>query len=183
MKSNDHDIIARILAGDVYYFRELMERYSSRVFSLVVRIVDNGCDAEEIVQDVFVKAYRNLSGFDSRSSFSTWLYRIACNEAVSHARRSKHRDMVVDTDRLAVLCDSDVDVFFNSDDERLAALPDAIDRLTPDERALITLFYYDGLPIGEAADILGISVSNAKVRLMRTRRKLYVMITEISRVI
>lgn len=95
-------------------------------------------DAEEITQDVFVKAYRNLSKFDFRSSFSTWLFRIAYNEAITHTRRRRIDGIPFDEATLNNLSDSRVDSFLESDNPRLAALPEAIESLNVDERALIS---------------------------------------------
>lgn len=180
MENNDAYIIRRVIDGDTGSFRTLMERYSQQVFSLVVKIVSVEDDAEEITQDVFVKAYRNLSKFDFRSSFSTWLFRIAYNEAVSHTRRRRIDGIPFDEAILNNLPDSRVDSFLESDNPRLAALPEAIESLSVDERALITLHYFEGLPLKEVADMMHIGESAAKVRLMRTRKKLYLLINKLS---
>lgn len=180
MENNDAYIIRRVIDGDTGSYRTLMERYSQQVFSLVVKIVSVEDDAEEITQDVFVKAYRNLSKFDFRSSFSTWLFRIAYNEAVSHTRRRRIDGIPFDEAILNNLSDSRVDSFLESDNPRLAALPEAIESLSVDERALITLHYFEGLPLKEVADMMHIGESAAKVRLMRTRKKLYLLINKLS---
>ncbi len=180
MENNDAYIIRRVIEGDTGFYRTLMERYSQQVFSLVVKIVSVEDDAEEITQDVFVKAYRNLSKFDFRSSFSTWLFRIAYNEAVSHTRRRRIDGIPFDEAILNNLSDSRVDSFLESDNPRLAALPEAIESLSVDERALITLHYFEGLPLKEVADMMHIGESAAKVRLMRTRKKLYLLINKLS---
>ncbi|MDE7126215.1 MAG: sigma-70 family RNA polymerase sigma factor, partial [Muribaculaceae bacterium] len=142
-----------------------MDRYSSRVFSLIVRIIDNTEDAEEVTQDVFVKAFNALPRFDGRSSFATWLFRIAYNEAVSAVRRKRRSVISMDDSVLRTIADEKVDHFFDSDDPRLAALSDAIELLSSEERALLSFYYYEGFPISKAADIMNISESAAKVRL------------------
>lgn len=156
----------------------LMEWYSPRVFALVVRIVECQEDAEEITQDVFMKAYSALARFNGRSSFSTWLYRIAYNEAVSHMRKPRHQLTLIDEATLRSVSDSRVDAWFSSDDPRLEALPAAIDRLSVEERALLAFHYFEGMPLKESAALMGIGESAAKVRLMRTRKKLYLLITQ-----
>ena len=156
----------------------LMDWYSPRVFALVVRIVACQEDAEEVTQDVFLKAYSGLSRFDRRSRFSTWLYRIAYNEAVSHARRGKPAVTTVDESMLRTVADTQVDAWFESDDPRMEALGRAIDCLSVEERALIAFHYFEGMPLKDAASMMGIGKSAAKVRLMRTRKKLYVLITK-----
>lgn len=157
-----------------------MDRYSQRIFALVVRIVDCENDAEEITQDVFMKAYQNLDRFDFRSSVSTWLFRIAYNEAINHTRRGRPQVTALDEVSLRSVSDAQVDAFLDSDNPRLAALPEAIDALSAEERALITFHYFEGLPLKEVAEMMQIGESAAKVRLMRTRKKLYVLINQIA---
>lgn len=181
MNTTDRHIAERILAGDTDSIAELMERYARRVFALIVRIVDTPDDAEELTQDVFLKICSSIGSFDWRSSLPSWIYRIACNAAISHSRRSRPERIAVDDEVLARVPDDAPGALLGSDDPRLAALPEALDALTPAERALITLHYYEGIPLREAAPMLGISEANAKVRLMRTRKKLYVLITDFSR--
>lgn len=182
METQDKQIIYQILDGDVERYRLIMDRYSQRVFALVVKIVSCEEDAEEITQDVFMKAFQNLSKFDFRSSVSTWLFRIAYNEAVNHTRRSKHQsEIAMDDTLLHNISDAQVDNLLDSDDPRLAALPAAIEALSVEERALITLHYFEEMPLKEVAAMMRLGESTAKVRLMRTRKKLYVLINEISR--
>ncbi len=181
MENLDANIIRRVLDGDSDSYRNLMDRYSQQVFALIVRIIDNPDDAEEATQDVFFKAFRNLERFDGRSAFSTWLYRIAYNEAVSRSRSRRQREEALDEAQLRCVSDAQVDSVLESDDPRLAALPDAVDRLTVDERALVTLHYYEEIPLKEVASMIGITESAAKVRLMRTRKKLYVLINKLTR--
>jgi len=181
MENLDANIIRRVLDGDTNSYRFLMDRYSPQIFALVVRIVDNADDAEEVTQDVFLKAFRNLSRFDGRSSFSTWLYRIAYNEAISHFRTGRQREELFDELQLRGVSDAQVDMALESYDPRVAALPDALEHLSVDERALVTLHYFEEIPLKEVAKIMGIMESAAKVRLMRTRRKLYVLINKLSR--
>lgn len=180
MEKFDANIIRRVLDGDSESYRYLMDRYSQQVFALVVRIVDEPEDAEEVTQDVFLKAFRYLERFDGRSAFSTWLYRIAYNEAVSRTRGRHRLESTFDETQLRNISDAQVDSMLESDDDRLAALPDAIDRLTVEERALVTLYYYEEIPLREVASMVGLTESAAKVRLMRTRKKLYVLINKLT---
>lgn len=156
-----------------------METYADRVFSLIVRIIDNPEDAEEITQDVFLKVFRHLDGFANRSSFSTWLFRIAYNEALSKSRKKPSPVITIDDNNLRTVSDSQADDFLDSDNPRLKALPEAIDKLSTDERTLITLHYLEEMPLINVAEVMDITVSTAKVRLMRTRKKLYLLINKI----
>lgn len=174
---DDIQLARRIAAGDSAAFGTVVERYGERIFALVMRIAASRTDAEEIVQDTFVKAYTALSRFDGRSSLGTWLCSIACNTAVSAMRRRRPAP-AFDERRAAAVTDEEADALFGSgvDDKLTAALNSAITMLGPDERALVTLFYYDDRPMSECASILGCTESAAKVRLHRIRKKLYAMI-------
>jgi RNA polymerase sigma-70 factor (ECF subfamily) len=176
---DEHTIIERVLAGETEAFAPLVERYSRRLFAFTVQIVGSPEDAEEVVQDAFVNAYRHLNRFRGEASFATWLYRIAYRTAVSAVRARRESYATIDEQSLAQVADERADDLLDSDDEnRIGDLQDAIARLTPEERALITLFYYDEHSVEAVAAILAISTANVKVRLHRTRKKLYVLMTD-----
>lgn len=175
---DDIQLARRIAAGDTAAFGTVVERYGDRVFALVMRIAANRHDAEEIVQEAFVRAYAAIGRFNGRSTLATWLCRIACNTAISAVRRRKPAPLF-DERRAAAVADDEVDALLGTgiDDGKIEALNRAILRLQPDERALVTLFYYDDMPLGECAVVLGCTEAAAKVRLHRIRKKLYVMIS------
>lgn len=178
MIHNEEKLLQRIKRGDDEAFAILMERYAEQVYALVVRIIQQREDAEELTQDIFIKAYEQLEGFSGRSSFATWLYRIAYNCAISHTRRHRVPHYSIDEGRLSAVSDDDVEQMEgNLSDHNIDALMRAIDRLDAEERALVTLFYYEQRPITECAEITHQSESNTKVRLHRIRKKLYLMIT------
>ena len=167
-------------------FAILVGRYAEPVFTLVRRIVGSREEAEEVTQDAFVKAWQNLERFDGRSSFRTWLWRIACNTALTAAgrrKRSKTAFTAADERLWERIPDSEVDDFFagEADDRRIEELRQAIDTLEPRERALVTLFYFGEQPMAECARILGMTENSAKVALHRTRKKLYTIIKKRSR--
>lgn len=179
MQTEEQELIRRILHGETDLFAQLADRYGPMIFALVVRIVGRREEAEEVTQDVFLKAFRQLGHFAGRSSFQTWLYRIACNTAISHVRRTQPRSMEIDERRLAVLPDEEADRLeeWTERQEQLDALTRAIGRLDPEERALVTLSYYEERSVAECAAITALSESNVKVRLHRIRKKLYVLVT------
>jgi RNA polymerase sigma-70 factor, ECF subfamily len=137
--------IARILDGETEYFSVLLDRYSRPLYSLIVQIVGCSEDAEELVQDVFLKAFRNLSNYKGECLFSTWIYRIAYNTAISATRKKKQEFFYVDENTINNVPDDKADdiLCLTDDEERIAKLIHAIDRLTAEEKALITLFYYE----------------------------------------
>lgn len=177
--TNEKNLIDRVINGDDEAFALIMEHYAPGVFTLIVRITRNDEVAEELTQDVFVSVYKNLCRFGGNSSFSTWLYRIAYNAAISHSRRQKHSTLLLDEGRLRAIKLDDVErMEAAQDDATIEALAKAMEQLEPTERALITLFYYEERSTKECAEIMEQSEGNIKVRLHRIRKKLYLLITE-----
>ncbi len=169
--------IKRILDGETELFSVFLDRYGRPLYSLIVQIVGNSEDAEELVQDTFLKTFRGLSGYKGDCRFSTWLYRIAYNVALSFTRKRKQDFLYIEENTINNVPDEAADSVFgwNDNEGRIADLIQAIDRLVPEEKALITLYYYEEKTLEEASEILGLSISNTKVRLHRTRKKLYVL--------
>ena len=177
MKKDEAHIIKEILNGKTEQYEYFLDRYGQQVFVLVNRIVSCPEDAEELTQDVFLKAFQQLSSFKAESSFSTWIYRIATNVAISAVRKRKNEAIRMDDSIFSNLSDTQVDEALEDDgEEQLQRLQWAMDQLDPDERALITLYYMDEKPLAEVAFILGLTEANAKVKLHRIRKKLYVLI-------
>jgi len=144
-------------------------------FTIAFKIVRNREDAEEIAQDAFVKAYQSLRSFKGESKFSTWLYRIVYNAAISHTRRHRFEFTVLDEAMTGNITEDEI---FGSLDvmdpeERSQLVTAAVDKLLPEESALVSLFYMEDNSIEDISQITGLSVSNVKVRLHRIRRKLY----------
>lgn len=176
---DEQRLIRKVREGDAEAFAPLIERYSRPIFALVVGIVGQREEAEELTQDIFLKAYTRLSTFGGRSTFSTWLYRIACNTALSAVRSRQRRFALFDSDRSERLPDvPDEGELTTLSEAQEQALLAALDRLEADERALIQLHYYENRPLSECGEILSISESNAKVRLHRIRKKLGLWISE-----
>ena len=155
MLNNEKELLEEIARGDMAAFSTLMKHYSQGVYTLVVRIIGNECEAEEVTQDIFMKVYNQLSYFSGRSTFSTWLYRIAYNAAISHTRRKRQANNPLDERRLASIDEDDVERMEADTSERnLMALAAAIEQLEPQDKALVTLHYYENRPIAECAEII-----------------------------
>lgn len=169
--------ITRILDGETEYFSVLLERYSRPLYSLIIQIVGCSEDAEEVLQDVFLKAFRSLNSYKRESKFSTWLYRIAYNTAISSTRKKKQEFLYIEENAINNVPDERADAVITPEDneEQIIRLSEAIDKLSGEEKALITLFYYEGKSMEEVGEVLKISVSNVKVRLHRTRKKIYIL--------
>lgn len=177
MEKNESYIINEILNGKSEKFEYFLDRYGQQVFTLVSRIVTCREDAEELTQDIFLKAFHQLASFRAESNFSTWIYRIATNAALSNIRKSSHNTISLDETRFNNPTDSQIDEALEDDsEEQLQRLSRALERLEADERALVTLHYMEEKKLGEVAFILGITENNAKVKLHRIRKKLYLLI-------
>ena len=179
MKNDEANIIHRILKGETSLYEYFLDKYSQQVFILIVRIVENQEDAEELTQDTFLKAFEHLPSFKEESCFSTWIYRIAYNTAISAIRKKKQNSFATDDAILTNISDQQIDDALNDEsEERIGKLNEAIKKLDAEERTLISLFYKEEKPINEIALILRLTESNAKVKLHRIRKKLYILITE-----
>ena len=177
MKKEESHIIKEILDGKTEQYEYFLNRYGQQVFVLVDRIVSCQEDAEELTQDVFLKAFQQLSSFKAESSFSTWIYRIATNLAISAVRKKRNDVLRLDDSVFANLSDTQVDEALEDEsEEQMERLQQAMNQLEADERALITLYYLEEKPLAEVAFILGLTEGNAKVKLHRIRKKLYVLI-------
>lgn len=177
MKKEEAHIIKEILNGKTELYEYFLGRYGQQVFVLVDRIVSCQEDAEELTQDVFLKAFQQLSSFKAESSFSTWIYRIATNVAISAVRKKRNDVLRLDDSVFANLSDTQVDEALEDEsEEQMERLQQAMNQLEADERALITLYYLEEKPLAEVAFILGLTEGNAKVKLHRIRKKLYVLI-------
>lgn len=177
VQNEETQYIARILNGDTEAFSVFLDRYSRPLYVLIVQIVGCPEDAEELVQDVFLKAFRCLDSYKGECRFSTWLYRIAYNAAVSATRKKKQEFLYIEEGTINNVPDEKADEILcpNDDEERTAKLMQAIDLLNVEEKALITLFYFEEKSIEEIGEVLKLSSGNVKVKLHRTRKKIYLL--------
>lgn len=182
-KRDDSYYINLVLTGNIEAFSWLVETHQDNVFNLAFRICGNREEAEEIAQDAFMKAYRSLKGFRMKSSFSTWLYRITYNTSISYVRSRKKgilylEEFPVDPDDFYRIAENDEEV---EREYRKALVNFAIQKISAEERAIISLYYYDELSAEEISQITGLSVSNIKVRLFRARQKMASIIEKTSK--
>jgi len=172
--------IERILAGETNLFSYFVNSYSNSIYSLIVRIVLTNEDAEELTQDSFLKAFKKLDTFKGDCSFSTWLFRIAYNTAISATRKRKMEFPMVDEAMMESVPDEAIETFFDPDENeiKLQKLEEAIGKLNVEEKTLITLFYTEDKSVAELARVLDLTPENVKVKLYRVRKKLYVLMTK-----
>jgi RNA polymerase sigma-70 factor (ECF subfamily) len=172
-------VLARARQGDSEAFRALVERHSRSVFRLAYRMTGNEQDAEDVVQDALLRAYKQLGRFESRANFGTWLYRIVANCSVDLMRAKQSRHDITRRESL------DEAIELPSNDapgpERLAQsaeiqqrVRDALDGLSPLERAAFILRHHEGRSIEEISKTLGLGTSAAKHSVFRAVKKLRV---------
>ncbi|QOY86108.1 RNA polymerase sigma factor [Paludibaculum fermentans] len=183
MKESDGAAIQRVLAGDGDGFQVLVERYSHALFRLAYRMTGNEADADDVVQETFLRAYRSLANYDGRAAFSTWLYRIASNYTLDRIAATKRRAEILHPldqkpegeedgrawqpveqapgpDRL--LLSGEIQV-------RLAA---AMEELTPQERTAFTLRHFEDLSIEEIGAALQLGSNATRNSIFRAVQKL-----------
>lgn len=172
---NDNELISRVLSGDQQAYAGLVSRYQSYVFTLALRIVKSREDAEEVAQDSFIKAYKYLADFKGASKFSTWLYTIVNNTAISFLRKKKVEIHSLDNEKVFEVADSKesgMGANMIEQKSKMLMVNEAIAMLNPDDAQIITLFYKAEQSLEETAQILGIEINAAKVRLYRARTRL-----------
>lgn len=171
----DNEIIRKVLDGDHQHFAVLVKRYQNFVFTITLRYTENREDAEEISQDVFVKAFKSLKDFRGDSKFTTWLYTIVTTSSITFLRKKKIQTHSLDNEHVFELADSqDSGMRANQVEQksRSAMVNEAIRMLGPEDAQIITLFYKGEQSLEEISQIMGIEPNAAKVRLHRARQRL-----------
>lgn len=173
-------LVKRVQARDEMAFREIVERYQAKVYSIIFGILRNRNDAEDIAQQVFAKVYFSIHNFDSRSSLLTWIYKITVNECYDYLRKKRVRKLVYESD----FSDEDSRKMENSESvsDQRPAVDDALakrdlalkllDKLSEEDRELILLKEVEGHSVEELAERTGLNENTIKVKLFRARQKL-----------
>lgn len=167
----DQEIIQRISQGDVEAFREIIQRYQRMIFVFIYKMVNNTQDAEDLTQEVFVKAYEKLSSYRGESQFSTWLHTLARNRTIDFLRRRKIHDS---DEQLAYIPsqardESPQDSLLNK--EKRKEIERAFSMLSDSYREVIVLRCTHEYPFEKIASLLGIAESTARVRYLRARQE------------
>jgi RNA polymerase sigma-70 factor (ECF subfamily) len=175
---NETDLVKRVLDGEPMAFSVLLKRYQRPVHSLIRQIIPGREDAEELTQDVFVKVFTKLNSFRGSSSLSTWLYRIAYNTAISYTRKRKLSYPDFDEKLLNNIPDETVDELLDreNDEELIRRMEAAVERLNPEDKALISLYYMQERSVNEVSAITALTPENVKVKLYRIRKKIVFLI-------
>lgn len=164
-----------VLEGNVSKFSYFVDKYKGMAFSIAFRIVDNKEDAEEIVQDAFLKAFRSLEKFRKDSKFSTWFYKIVVNSSLSRTRSKKPELSSIDEDDIADVVVESVESAYRSLDlsDQKKFIHHALEELGIEDRLLLTLYYLNENSIDEITEITNITQDNVKMKLHRARNKMY----------
>ncbi len=181
MEESDAAAVARACAGEPEAFRVLVDRYSRKVFRLAYRMTRNEQDAEDVVQETFLRAYRRLRQFESRSSFGTWIFRIAVNSALDLTRKLGRREQAeqqmpgdeVGAEKLCQLPTPEPapDRLLLSG-ELKHKVENVLASLSPKVRTAFVLRHYEGMPIEEIGSVLGLKGSATKNSIYRAVQKL-----------
>jgi RNA polymerase sigma-70 factor (ECF subfamily) len=172
---SDELVVKRVLAGEAALFEVLMRRYNQRLYRVARAILHDDAEAEDVMQDAYVRAYQHLSDFEGRAKFSTWLTRIAVHEALARARRhSRFQSLDISEGAkggiMRSLASDDRDPEKAAYDRELrVVLEQAILKLSEEHRLVFMLRDMEGMTTDETADCLNLSPENVKVRLHRAR--------------
>lgn len=165
----EYSLIDRIVAGEEALYATLVNKYKSYAFTIALKIVGNRAEAEEVAQDGFIKAFNYLGKFNRDAKFSTWLYRIVFNTAISYKR--KNRVQFDSIENTVVEYTDRADQGLLTDDKRIF-LAQAMEKLSEADRTAVQLFYIKEFSLDETAEMMGQNINTLKVRVHRARQRL-----------
>lgn len=174
-QDTDQYYISETLKGDSRAYSFLVEKYQNFVYTIVIRMVKVKEEAEEVSQDTFIKAFQSLSSYRGESKFSTWLYSIAYRKALDRIRK---KNKINTTELIEEITESNFESIENAlhyiqEQERNEIIKKCILQLKEQEAAIITFYYYEDLTVKEIAKITQLTEDNIKVKLHRSRKKLF----------
>jgi len=174
-QDTDQYYISETLKGDSRAYSFLVEKYQNFVYTIVIRMVKVKEEAEEVSQDTFIKAFQSLSSYRGESKFSTWLYSIAYRKALDRIRKN---NKINTTELIEEITESNFESIENAlhyiqEQERNEIIKKCILQLKEQEAAIITFYYYEDLTVKEIAKITQLTEDNIKVKLHRSRKKLF----------
>jgi RNA polymerase sigma-70 factor (ECF subfamily) len=186
-RQQDAELIARTQAGDAAAFDELIVKYSPRLYGLVYNMTSNHEDTNDLLQDIWAKAYRSINGFRGQSSFYTWIHSIGVNMTINFLKkRGRRHHMSLDDVDSGIQNDKEfLELTATSSPVREADLSElqkrlneALQKLSPDHRAVVTMFDIQGMPHAEIARIMGVSEGTVRSRLFYAHRQLQNFLSE-----
>ncbi len=170
--TKDEEIVQQVINGNIDDFGEIMQRYEPRLMRYVVYLIHNEAMASDVVQDTFIKCYKNLQGFNAKYKFSSWIYRIAHNEAMNAVKREKHIVSGLDVEEIAEgtyesTTIQDIDTAILQGDVK-----DCLENIDIKYREVLMLQYYENMKYNEIADVLHIPTSTVGVWASRGKNML-----------
>jgi RNA polymerase sigma-70 factor (ECF subfamily) len=181
MHESDRTAVALATGGDNEAFRSLVERHSRYVFNVAYRLTGSASDAEDVVQTAFLRAYQQLSRFEARADFRTWLHRITVNCSIDLIRSRRHRELGHDPEDLEFhSANTDTDATAPTPDRLLLSteirdrIAQGMSQLSASERLAFTLRHVEGLPIRDVALKMGLKTEAAKNSIFRAVKKMRV---------
>ena len=186
-RKQDDELITRTQAGDAGAFDELIVKYSPRLYGLVYNMTSNHEDTNDMLQDVFAKAYRAIKGFRGKSSFYTWIHTIAVNMTLNFLKKRGRRyhlslddvDASIQNDKEFIELTSTTSPVREADlGELQRRLNEAMMKLSDEHRAVVTMFHIQGMPHAEISKILGVSEGTVRSRLFYANRQLQTYLDE-----
>ena len=177
VEQSDFDLIDRIIGGDQSAIRVLIDRHKKYAYTIAIRVVGNGEDAEEIAQDAFVNTLNSLKEFNKKSKFTTWFYTIVFHAAVSLKRKKRIQTEDIDAHHSSKLGDFESMDFQKAEQRKYISL--AMQTLKDDDRHVLTLFYLKELSLQEVGDILNISTNTVKIKVHRARKRFAIALSAI----
>ena len=180
-KNEDTELVALAQKGSTNSFNKLIDKYHSRIYSLTYQMTSNREDAEDLTQEIFIKAFEALPRFKGRSSFYTWLYRIGINKTINYRKkRNRNRPLSIDAldqditydEVYAELDSKDSPLRHIGLNELQVKLNEAMQKLSLKHRTVVVMHDIEGIPHDEIAKIVGVSVGTIRSRLFYARRQL-----------
>lgn len=166
---DEYSLIDRIVAGEEALYATLVNKYKSYAYTIALKIVENRAEAEEVAQDGFIKAFHYLKKFNREAKFSTWLYRIVFNTAISYKRKNRQQFESIENSIVEYSDRADHELI---KDDKKVFLEQAIAKLSDADRIAVQLFYIKEYSLEETAEMLGQNINTLKVRVHRARQRL-----------
>ena len=163
--------IRQVLAGDKQAYANIIDKYKNQLYATILRMTKNPQDAQDLVQDAFIKVYRNLDKYDASGSFSGWLYRVAINHCMDEFRKKRYSTVQVEIDETKVVNREHPEVVFLKK-EKSRQLERLIATLPEDERLIILLRYVNEISYEEISEVMDVPLSTVRNKLHRAKKKM-----------
>jgi RNA polymerase sigma-70 factor (ECF subfamily) len=172
---DDNFYLEQIKQGNTNAYAMLINKHKTMAFNVALRITHNREDAEEVIQDAFLKVYYSIKDFEGKSKFTTWLFRIVYNQAISKIRKKTIDQHTLDEEIIDNFTAGEISngLTYLKAEEQTKYINLALEKLTEEDSTIVTLFYLNESSVEEVSEITGLSEANVKVKLHRSRKKLY----------